>query len=135
MPPASTMTQAKKVILSLLLSQIVFLSLAMLSLTFFYGLVAVYSLGLGGLACSIPSLYFARKVLIKSAGASARDILRSFYVGEVIKLLLTSVLVLLFLRYCSVQVLYFWVGFLSVQLGHWLMPVFSRIHFSRVGYT
>lgn len=44
---------------------------------------------MGAIACVVPNWYFASKVFATSGASRARIILRSFYIGQVIKVLIT----------------------------------------------
>jgi ATP synthase protein I len=59
---------------------------------------------LGGVAAFIPNLYFALRVQ-QSAGQEARKILRSFYIGESGKLLLTAAVFFLIFQLPCVEIL------------------------------
>ena len=51
-------------------------------ITFPIDRVAAYSLLMGGLISVVPNAYFARQVFRFSGAADAREVARSFYVGE-----------------------------------------------------
>ena len=53
------------------------------------GLVAAYSAALGGIACILPNLLFARFAFRYSADDSVGLVVRWFYIGEVIKIVVT----------------------------------------------
>ena len=53
------------------------------------GLVVAYSLLSGGLICAIPNAYFSVKAFRHRGARAAKKIVRAFYVGEGIKILLT----------------------------------------------
>lgn len=52
------------------------------------GAVLAYSVLLGGLISIVPGAYFARKVFAYSGARAMHNVVRSAYVGELIKLLL-----------------------------------------------
>lgn len=54
-----------------------------------FGEVAAASVLLGGAAAVVPNAFLAARLLSPAAGASARALLRSAWVGEIGKLLLT----------------------------------------------
>ena len=64
----------------------------------------VLSAALGGVAAFIPNLYFALQVY-KSAGQEARKIVKSFYLGESGKLLLTAALFFLIFQLPNIEIL------------------------------
>ncbi|MGZ5068961.1 MAG: ATP synthase subunit I [Methylobacter sp.] len=59
---------------------------------------------LGGAAAFIPNLYFALRIY-RSAGQDARKIVRSFYIGESGKLLLTAALFFMIFQIPNIQIL------------------------------
>jgi ATP synthase protein I len=77
-----------------------------------------YSSALGGLAAFIPNLYFALKVS-GSAEQEARKILRSFYMGESVKLLLTAALFILIFQIPSVEILPLLVDYIAALSVFW----------------
>lgn len=73
---------------------------------------------LGGLAAFIPNLYFALR--IKSvAGQDVKKIVRSFYVGESGKLLLTVALFALIFQLPNVQLLPLMTGYIAALSIFW----------------
>ncbi len=68
------------------------------------GWSSAVSAALGGMAAFIPNLYFALRVQ-QSAGQEARKIVRSFYVGESGKLLLTAVLFFVIFQLPNIEIL------------------------------
>jgi ATP synthase protein I len=78
---------------------------------------AYYS-ALGGLAAFIPNLYFALKVS-SAAGQEARKVLRSFYTGESVKLLLTAALFMLIFQIPNVEILPLFVGYAAALSVFW----------------
>ncbi|WP_411725551.1 ATP synthase subunit I [Methyloglobulus sp.] len=73
---------------------------------------------LGGLAAFIPNLYFALRVS-GSAEQEARKILRSFYVGESVKLLLTVALFILIFQIPSIEILPLLAGYIAALSVFW----------------
>ncbi|MEX2365517.1 MAG: ATP synthase subunit I, partial [Pseudohongiellaceae bacterium] len=55
-------------------------------------MVAAYSVLLGGLICTLPNGYFARKAFQYRGARSTALIVRSFYAGEAGKLVMTAVM-------------------------------------------
>ncbi len=53
------------------------------------GRIAAYSAVLGGLACLLPNLLFARFAFRYSAADSVGLVMRWFYIGEAIKIIVT----------------------------------------------
>ncbi len=93
--------------------------------------VTAYSALIGALTCFVPNLYFVYRTFKYRGARSAKKILRSFYAGESIKLLLTAVFFgLTFALVQPVNVLAVFIGFILVQAVSWLTPWLS---FRRTG--
>ncbi|MFM1895686.1 MAG: hypothetical protein RLZZ385_760 [Pseudomonadota bacterium] len=54
------------------------------------GWTSAYSVLLGGLICAVPNAYFSVRAFRHRGAGSAGRIVRDFYVGEAIKLLLAA---------------------------------------------
>lgn len=81
------------------------------------GEVVAYSLLSGGLICAIPNAYFSVKAFRYRGARAAKKIVRAFYVGEGIKILLTCAgfaLAFVFLEPLSTPALFS--GFIIVYL-------------------
>lgn len=76
------------------------------------------SSALGGLVAFIPNLYFALRVS-GSAEQEARKILRSFYVGESVKLLMTAALFILIFQIPSIEILPLLAGYIAALSVFW----------------
>ncbi|MDH4870818.1 F0F1 ATP synthase subunit I [Pseudomonas sp. BN515] len=115
-----------------LLVQLVVLLLAAVVLWQWRGTVAGYSGLCGGLIAWVPNLYFARKAFRYSGARAAQAIVRSFYAGEMGKLILTAVLFAL--TFAGVKPLdapaVFGV-FLLTQSVNWFAPLLMRTRFSK----
>lgn len=89
----------------------------------FHGKLAAYSTLIGTLTCFVPNLYFVYRTFKFSGARSAKLILRSFYAGESLKLLLTAVFFgLAFAFVKPINVLAVFTGFIAVQATSWLIP-------------
>ena len=115
-----------------LLVQLVVLLLAAVVLWQWRGTVAGYSGLCGGLIAWVPNLYFARKAFRYSGARAAQAIVRSFYAGEMGKLILTAVLFAL--TFAGVKPLdapaVFGV-FLLTQSVSWFAPLLMRKRLSK----
>ncbi len=76
---------AYKVLLVIAIVTTVIALILMLSI----GPVAAYSAALGGIACILPNLLFARLAFRYSAADSASLVMKWFYIGEAIKIIVT----------------------------------------------
>jgi ATP synthase protein I len=81
-----------------------------------------YSFGissvLGNMAAFIPNLFFAL-VVNRSAGRSAKNVLNSFYIGEVGKLLLTGILFMIIFKIPNIEILALLVGYITALSVFW----------------
>ncbi len=80
----------------------------------------------GGIACIIPNLLFARHFFAKVRARGDRQVLTAFYWGELLKLALSVVFLLLLLTKAQVQILPLFIGFLGAHLGLWIAPFVLR---------
>lgn len=91
------------------------------------GATSIWSTLLGGVACVLPSFCFARRFFATTSARSSKKIISTFYVGEVIKLAFSAVLVLLIILFIPVAIVPFITGFIGAQLGFWLAPVLTKL--------
>ena len=93
---------------------------------FFYGLFFGWagSIGVlsGGIAIIVPGWIFVKKLFHRTGATQTGKIIRNLYVGEVLKLVITAVISVLFLAFIRVNVLSFFVGFIMAQMAYWLAP-------------
>ena len=78
----------------------------------------VISSTLGGLTAFLPNLYFALKVS-SSSGGDAKKIVRSFYVGESGKLILTALLFYGIFQVPDIELMPVMVGFVATLSVFW----------------
>ncbi len=79
---------------------------------------------LGGLACIGPTLFFARRFFAQ-INKDPRDIIRSFYFGELLKMFLSIALLILIYKGLHTAILPLVSGFAGAQFGLWLAPMFG----------
>jgi ATP synthase protein I len=77
-----------------------------------------FSATIGGFAALVPNLYFALRVA-GSAEQDARKILRSFYVGESVKLLLTVALFMLIFQIPNIEILPLMTAYVAALSVFW----------------
>ena len=115
-----------------LLAQLAVILLAAAALFGWRGAVSGYSGLCGGLIAWLPNLYFAHKAFRFSGARAAQNIVRSFYAGEMGKMILTAVLFAL--TFAGVKPLdapaVFGV-FLLTQAVSWFAPLLMRTRFSK----
>lgn len=92
----------------------------------FFNVQAMTSTLLGGLVSILPNIYFARRFFASGRSADAKKIVRTFYLGELFKLLITVALALLVITQLPVLILPFLTGLVAATLGLWFAPVFAN---------
>ncbi len=116
---------AKRVTRTILLIQLlVTLSGAAVSLAC-SGTRAAYSALIGGGVSALVTLYFASQVFSVRIGAPAAKITRAFYLGEVVKLLLTVVLLSIALLWLDVSPLPLLLAYMAALMAYWLALPFT----------
>ena len=83
-----------------------------------------YSLFLGGVVCVLPSIYFAQKLFAYLGARLAKQAIRAFYFGEIIKLVMLATLSIIVFKFIRINALTFFFGFMLAQLGFWIAPTF-----------
>ena len=91
------------------------------------GIFGILSALLGGGACVLPSFYFAKRFFATTSARATKKIIRTFYLGEMVKLVFTAVLVVLIILFIHVAIAPFITGFVGAQLGFWLAPMLTKI--------
>ena len=95
------------------------------------GPVVAYSALLGGIACLLPNLLFARFAFRHSAADSAELVMRWFYIGEAIKIIVTALifaLTLLKLKQVNLAAMFLTYVVALVMNIHGLALVMGREH-------
>lgn len=91
------------------------------------GVIEGLSVLLGGMACLLPSLYFAHCLFATTSPPVVKQSMVSFYLGEVIKLALSAGMVIVIILYISVSIVPFIMGFVGAQLGFWLAALVVKL--------
>ncbi|WP_051546071.1 ATP synthase subunit I [Legionella lansingensis] len=108
----------------LLATQLILSLLLALGLLLFFGEKEAISAVLGGMVAIIPSALFARKLFQYQGARAARQIVRSFYLGEALKLLSTIALFTLVFISFKIAPLAFFFTYIVVLMSHWFAPLF-----------
>lgn len=87
------------------------------------GMIEGFSVLLGGTASLLPGLFFAHRLFSTTSPQAVKRIMINFYLGEVIKLAFSAVLVIVIVLYIPVSIILFTMGFMGVQFGFWLAPL------------
>lgn len=85
----------------------------------FFGWLAARSALLGGLIAFLPNVYFAAKFGFSDKTRTAKDIVRSFYIGESIKIIITAGLFILIFQLPNILFVPLFAGFVSVLMVFW----------------
>jgi len=116
---------AKQVTRTILLIQLI-VTLLIAAASFAFGnLNTAYSALLGGGISTLVTLYFASQVFSVHVGAPAAKIARAFYLGEVVKLLLTVVLLSIALLWLDVSPLPLLLAYMAALMAYWLALPFT----------
>lgn len=78
---------------------------------------------LGGLVCTIPNAFFARKMFEYAGARAARQIVNNFYKGEGLKIILSILLFTVVLKFFNIIPLIFFIVYLVVQMTVWFAPL------------
>lgn len=103
--------------------QFFFASIVLLLWSFF-NYSTTLDVAIGAAACLLPSLYFANRLYLGAWHANPKQMMRRFIWGEFFKLLLGAALIALALGFLHVNILAFFVGYISAHVGFWLAPLF-----------
>ncbi len=116
---------AKQVTRKIIIIQLlVTLLVAVVSLAF-NSLQAAYSALVGGGISTVATLYFASTVFSVRIGSPAAKIARAFYVGEVVKMLLTVILLSVALLWFDVSPLPLLLAYMAALMAYWLALPFT----------
>lgn len=99
------------------------LSLALIS-TVFFSNKAGYSALFGGITFLLPNFIFVWMAFAHAGARQSRKVLRGFYAGEAIKLFLTVLLFVVFLKYGVLSLSAFYISFSLLVISQWLAPFF-----------
>lgn len=113
----------------LLKMQLMTSGLISLVLLLFYGKDEGISAMLGGLVAIVPTIVFARKMFRFQGARAAKQIVKSFYIGEALKILLTAILFCLVFILYKVAPLAFFLTYIVVLMNYWFAPlIFANKH-------
>ena len=116
---------AKQVTRTILLIQLIVTLLGALVSLACSGVQSAYSALIGGGVSTLVTLYFASQVFSVRIGAPAAQIARAFYLGEVVKLLLTVVLLSIALLWLDVSPLSLLLAYMAALMAYWLALPFT----------
>lgn len=105
--------------------QLAVASLVSLGIGLVWGWPAAKSSALGALIAFLPNAYFALRIA-RSRGQTPKQIVRGFYLGEVVKLVLTATLFFLVLRMPGLRFGPLFAGFAAVLGAFWLALLLDK---------
>ncbi|CDZ76180.1 F0F1 ATP synthase subunit I [Legionella massiliensis] len=96
-----------------------------ISLVFFlfFGKNEGISAMLGGLVALVPSILFAKKMFRYQGARAARQIVKSFYIGEALKISSTAILFTLVFVMYKIAPLAFFFTYIVVLMNYWFAPL------------
>ena len=106
---------------------------AQLSVTLLVSVIALFvemqvgfSVFVGGMVGVIPNSYFALKAFSVAGARQAQQVVKSFYLGEAIKLILTILLFILAFKFLSVNPKALFLGYALTLVVNWLAIGFLK---------
>jgi len=110
--------------LKLVAFQLLLMLVIALISTVFFSTVAGYSALAGGVTFLLPNLVFVLMAFAHAGARQSKKVLRGFYAGEAIKLFLTVLLFVVFLKYIPLSLMAFYISFALLVISQWLAPFF-----------
>ncbi|GLS90378.1 hypothetical protein GCM10007916_14450 [Psychromonas marina] len=110
--------------LKLVAFQLLLVLIIALVLTVFSSAKSGYSALAGGITFWLPNLIFVLMAFAHAGARQTKKVVRGFYAGEAIKLLLTVLLFVVFLKYGSLSLIAFYISFSLLVVSQWLSPFF-----------
>jgi ATP synthase protein I len=116
---------AKQVTRKVIFIQLLVTLLIAVALLVFSNGQAAYSALIGGGVSTLVTLYFASQVFSVRIGSPAAKIARAFYLGEIVKLLLTILLLSIALLWLDVSPLPLLLAYMAALMAYWLALPFT----------
>lgn len=88
--------------------------------------VVVLSFLWGGIICIVPNAYFAYKFFAKTGAQAARQIIAAFYVGEMVKFIITIALFLIVFKFFNTNKLAIFIGYIVAQITFWVTALIRK---------
>ena len=87
-----------------------------------------FSVLMGGMAYGLPNLIFVWRVFRFAGAHQMTPFVAAFFLGEMLKLILSAILVLVIVKYLPVSLLSVLVGFIGAIVSFWIVCMW---HFSK----
>jgi ATP synthase protein I len=97
--------------------------LLMVVVFLYWGKVAALSAFLGGLVWILPTFYFIHKIFGKKIGKFDSSLVYSFFSAEIVKFLISVILIIVMVKLLPIEVIPFLSGFVGAVLGTLLFPL------------
>jgi len=110
--------------LKLVAFQLLLMLIIALVSTVFFSIKSGYSALAGGVTFLLPNLIFVLMAFAHAGARQTKKVLRGFYAGEAIKLFLTVLLFVVFLKYMLLSLTAFYISFSLLVASQWLAPFF-----------
>jgi ATP synthase protein I len=110
--------------LKLVAFQLLLVLIVALISTVFFSAKSGYSALAGGVTFLLPNCIFVFMTFAHAGARQTQLVLRGFYAGEAIKLFLTVVLLVVFLKYGTLSLVAFYISFTLLVISQWLTPFF-----------
>lgn len=110
--------------LKLVAFQLLLVLIIALISTVLFSVKSGYSALAGGTTFLLPNLVFVLMTFAHAGARQTKKVLRGFYAREAIKLFLTVLLFVVFLKYGSLSLTAFYISFSLLVTSQWLAPFF-----------
>ncbi|MEP1743305.1 MAG: ATP synthase subunit I [Kangiellaceae bacterium] len=82
----------------------------------------------GEMSVFIANLYFVYKVFSKSGAQASKQVVRAFYLGETVKIMISVGLLITAFIWLPGKELFVLVGYIAALLTQWLTPAIVKTH-------
>ena len=117
--------EKKSVIVFLKWQLMVAVCLVALSAVCFNSAVA-QSVLMGTLITVVPNVFLAIYLFIRAEKRTAKQVMRACYVGELFKLALIAIMMVLMLHFFKIAFLAFLLGFIGTYIVYWMAPLILK---------
>jgi len=104
------------------------LLLAIAGLGLIKDLLVAIALLSGEMSVFIANLYFVYKVFSKSGAQASKQVVRAFYLGETVKIMISVGLLITAFIWLPGKELFVLVGYIVALLTQWLTPAIVKTH-------
>lgn len=80
----------------------------------------------GGMAVLIANFYFVYKAFSRSGARANKQVVRAFYLGETVKIILSASLLIIGFKILPGYEIYVLAGYLTLLLSQWLAPAIIK---------